>query len=293
MAGPDPTPRLISERLANHSPDGNLIAYPDRDKGVAIVEQLEDGQQWEIDTQERSVNFTPDSQGLMWVAYDEDAPRDTREETIWLADVGGENARTIFSSRRSDPIAWLSDNELLMVQGFADTSDVQLFKLSIKNGVQTILAEGPRMRGLALSPDKRRMVYYVRFEPDAEQNGVWLMDLANPTKAPQRLTFFGTYRWRDDQRLIYVPLDPDAASHDFYEYDIRTGESRPLFPEGTNLTIANNDWRVSPDGRKIVLVAAKDTELAGMWVIDIDQTDIRAKDLITFGASLEAVFASK
>jgi hypothetical protein len=35
--------------------------------------------------------------------------------------------------------------------------------------------------------------------------------------------------------------------------------------------IANNDWQVSSDGRKIVLVAAKGTALDGIWVLDIDQ----------------------
>jgi hypothetical protein len=36
------------------------------------------------------------------------------------------------------------------------------------------------------------------------------------------------------------------------------------------LTVANNDWQVSPDGRQIALVAAKGTELDGIWVLDID-----------------------
>jgi hypothetical protein len=270
LAGSDPGPRLITEQLAIYRPDGHLIAYPNRDKGVAIIERAVDGQRWEVDTQGHRVSFTPDSRGLIWTAYDEDEPWDTREETIWLANLDGGNARAIFSSRRSDAIAWLSDDELLMVQGFEDTSDVQLFKLSLKDGAQTTLMEGPRMRGLALSPDKRRLVYYVRFEPDASQNGTWLIDLQKPTQAPQKLPFFGSYRWRDDQHLVYAPLDPSATTHDFYEYDIQTGQSRPLFPDGTNLTIANNDWEVSPDGGKIALVAAKGAELDGIWVIDID-----------------------
>jgi hypothetical protein len=204
------------------------------------------------------------------LAYDEDAPWETREETIWLADVDGGNARATFSSRRTDPIGWLSNDELLMIQGFPGTSNVVLFKLSLTDGTQTQLMDGPRMRSLALSPDKRHLVYYVRFEPDTALNGVWLVDLQDPTRSPQRLPFFGTYRWRDAQRLIYVPLDPDATAHDFYEYDILTGQTRLLFPKGTNLTIANNDWGVSPDGRKIALVAANGTELDGIWVIEID-----------------------
>ena len=99
------------------------------------------------------------------------------------------------------------------------------------------------------------------------------MDLQKPNQAAQKLPFFGTYRWRDDHRLIYVPLDPGSASHGFYEYDVRTGDTRPLFPGGSSLIIANNDWQVSPDGLKIALVAAKGTELDGIWILDIDHPD--------------------
>jgi Tol biopolymer transport system component len=98
------------------------------------------------------------------------------------------------------------------------------------------------------------------------------MDLTDPSGAPRKLPFFGSYRWRDERWLIYVPFDPEATSHDFYEYDLLTGQTRPLFPRGTtHLTIANNDWQVSPDGRKIVLVAAKGMKLDGIWVIDIQR----------------------
>jgi len=265
-------PQLVTPHLGIYSPDGELIAYPDRDKGVAVVERLSDGQKWEIDTQGRSLSFKPDSQGLIWTTYDEDAPRDTREETLWLADVDGRNARAVFKSQRTDVLAWLSDNEVLMAQGFAGTSDERLFKLSITDGTTTELTDVPNIRGLALSPDGRLLVYYVTFEAEAAKNGVWLLDLDDPTDVPQKLPFFGTYRWRDDQHLIYVPFDPDATSHDFYEYDILTRDTRPLFPEGTNLTIANNDWEVSPDGRKIALVAAQGPQLDGIWVLDINQT---------------------
>jgi hypothetical protein len=276
---PKAGPRLVSERLGIYSPDGSLLAYPDRDKGLAIIERLADGQRWEIDTQEHRVSFTPDSQGLIWTAYDEDEPGDTREETMWLADVDGGNARTVFDERRTDFIGWLSNDQLLMSRGFAGTSDAELFTLSLKDGAQTTLMEGPGRRGLALSPDQRYLVYYVSFEPDAGLNGVWLVDLETPTRPPQKLPFFGTYRWRDNQRLIYVPFDPNNTSHDFYQYDVRTGQTRPLFPEGTNLTIANNDWDVSPDGRKIALVAAKGTQLDGIWVIDIDQADSQPQEI--------------
>ena len=99
--------------------------------------------------------------------------------------------------------------------------------------------------------------------------GYWICKDSKPV--PQKLPFFGSYRWRDNERLIYVPFDPEATTHDFYEFNVRTGQTRSLFPAGTNLTIANSDWRISPDGRKIALVAANGTALDGVWVLELDQ----------------------
>jgi hypothetical protein len=112
----------------------------------------------------------------------------------------------------------------------------------------------------------------VRLHPELGNNGIWLLDLEAPKLKPQRLPFFGAYRWRDNQRLIYIPFEPETEGHVFYEYDIVSGQTRQLFPEEgrtLSLTIANNDWQVSPDGSKIAMVAAKGTELDGIWVVEI------------------------
>ena len=272
LTQPEPQPRVVTERLGVYSPDGTLVAYPDRKTGLAVIERLADGQQWKIDTQGRGLNFTPDSQHVMWTTYDEDAPRDNREETTWLANVDGSDARVVLRSRRTDVVTWLSADELLMTRRIPGGSDEQLFAVSLADGDQTeLLSASPRMRGLALSPDKRYLVYYVTFEAESEKNGVWLIDLQDPEQPAQKLPFFGTYRWRDNERLIYVPFDPVDTYHDFYEYNVATGQSRPLFPNGTQLTIANNDWQVSPDGRKIAFVAANGMVLDGIWVLDINQ----------------------
>jgi hypothetical protein len=116
-------------------------------------------------------------------------------------------------------------------------------------------------------------VYYVRLEAETNKNGVWLVDLGESNPTPRKLPFFGTYRWRSNYRLIYVPFEPGAPSHNFYEYHVLSERTRPLFPERANLTIANNDWRVSPDGRQIALAASRDRALDGIWVLNIDQSD--------------------
>lgn len=268
---PEAGPKFVTEPLGIYSADNAYAAYPNPVNGMAVVERLADGQKWEIDTQERSPSFSPNSRHVLWTVFDDDAPSDNRQEITWVANVDGSEARVLLRAQRTDPIAWLSDDELLLAQRVPGGSDEQLFKLSLATGRQTELLQLPQIRGLAFSPDRRYLVYYVSFQPEAGKNGTWLLDLQNPKQGPQKLPFFGTYRWRDNERLLYVPLDPEATEHNFYEYNVLTGQTRPLFPTGTKLMIANNDWRVSPDGRKIVLLAAKGTELDGIWVVEFDK----------------------
>ena len=265
-----PRTEFVSGWLGYTSPDETLVAYPDLRKEVTVIERLADGQTWEIDTQGRNINFTPDGQHITWTIFDEDAPSDTRTETFWVADTDGRNARVLYQAARTDVIAWLPDDKLLITRRIPRSTDQELFLVSLADGSETELGKFPRMRGQSLSPNRRYMVYYVTFEPETDKNGMWLLDLENPTQAPQELPFFGTYRWRDNERLIYVHFDPAATEHNFYEYDVAAGQSRMLFSGGTGLTIANNDWRVSPDGNKIALVAAKGTEFDGIWVLDIN-----------------------
>ncbi|MEW5959678.1 MAG: peptidoglycan DD-metalloendopeptidase family protein [Chloroflexota bacterium] len=264
-------PEFVTGQLGNYSPNNAYVAYPDPITGQAVVERLADGQKWEFDTQKHSLNFSPDSRHVLWTVSGEDTFNDNQPEVIWVANVDGSDARILLRSRRIDPVAWLPEGELLLAQRIPGGSDEQLFKLSIATGSQTELLQVPRMRGLALSPDRRYLVYYVSLQAETGKNGTWLLDLQHPQQEPQKLPFFGTYRWRDNERLIYVPFDPGAIEHNFYEYDILTGQTQSLFPSGTKLTIANNDWRVSPDGSKIVLVAAQGAELDGIWVLELDK----------------------
>jgi hypothetical protein len=265
-----PETRLVSDWLGAYSPDATMALYPDPARGVTIIERLTDGQRWEIDTQGRRPVFTPDSRRVLWTVYDEEAPRDTRVETVWLAEVDGSKARVILNSPRTDLVGWLPADALLLSRRVPGSSDETLISLALEDGRERELLTIPEPRGLAFSPDRRYLVYYVRFEPEAAKNGLWLLDLEAASPVPQKLPFFGSYRWRDNERLVYVPFDPEATEHNFYEYNVTTGSSRPLFPQGTNLTIANNDWQVSPDGEKIALVEANGAALNGIWVLDID-----------------------
>ncbi|GAB4427194.1 MAG: hypothetical protein Kow0031_07160 [Anaerolineae bacterium] len=269
VAAARPRPEFVTGWLGLTSPDDALIAYPDTRRGLTIIERLADGQSWEIDTDGRRPVFSPDSRQIMWDVFDEDAPRDTRLETVWLANVDGSDPRVILQARRTNVMGWLDDETLLVSRRVAGSSDETLLTLSLVDGSEEELITLPEPRGISASRDRRYLVYYTRFEPGMA-NGLYLLDLQADTLSPQPLPFFGAYRWRDDTRLIYVPFDVEADEHNFFEYDVTTGDSRPLFPGGTGLTIANNDWQVSPDGSKIALLAADGLALNGIWILDVE-----------------------
>jgi hypothetical protein len=258
--------------LGIYNAEETLVAYPDNSEGVVVVESLADGQSWQIDTDGNGLSFTPDGR-LLWTAYDAEVAWRARAADIWLADVDGSNADILASIRRGGPVAWLSDRELLVATRIPPQQDILLSTLSLEDGTLSELVQLPRTRGAMFSPDKRYMAYLVRFHADSDKNGLWLLDLQDPALKPRPLPFFGAYRWRDDGRLIYVPFEPDEKSGlTFHEYDVKTGQTRQLFPqEGAplGLTIANNDWQVSPDGSRIALVATDGQQLDGIWVIDI------------------------
>lgn len=268
---PGASPRLVIERLGVYNHDGSLIAYPDRKQGQAMIERLADGERWAVDTQGNGVSFTPDGR-LLWTVYDSEVAWRARTGEVWLADVDGSNARVLATLRRGGPAAWLSDEMLLITSRVPPAQDTVLSTLSLTDGTITELIQLPRTRGMNISPDRRYLVYMVRLHPEQGNNGIWLLDLEAPKLKPQRLPFFGAYRWRDNQRLVYVPFEPEAEGHVFYEYDLVSGQTRQLFPEEghtLSLTIANNDWQVSPDGSKIAMVAVRGNELDGIWVVEI------------------------
>ena len=262
-------PQLVSEQFVTYSPDERYAVYPDPVSKRAVIEDTRFNIRRFINTQGERLTFTPDSQKVVWVIEEDTGPRETRLEVIWMADTNGRNAQAVFSGRRLGSISWLADDRWLISRSQPGTDALLLSTYSLTTSIETPLIELPRFRGMSLSPDKRFAVYYHAFQPNPADNGVWVYDLENPDLAPTQLPFFGTYRWRDNSSLVYVPFDPEAETQQFFEYNIVTKSTTQLFPDDFSVTISNNDWRLSPDGNRIVYVGANGTQLDGVWVLDI------------------------
>jgi hypothetical protein len=112
---------------------------------------------------------------------------------------------------------------------------------SPQDGSTTELARGSRLRGSVLSMQGTWLAYLVTLDEDPADNGLWLAN--THTGERKRLDLFGAYRWRDDGRILVVPLDLSSQYHSLWELDAASGEAHPLTdPCCDPLRIANGDW---------------------------------------------------
>jgi dipeptidyl aminopeptidase/acylaminoacyl peptidase len=108
-----------------------------------------------------------------------------------------------------------------------------------------------------LAPDGHAVVFTLR-ETDLEANrgvqGLWRLDLAHEGAQPQRLTAAGSNasaaRWAPDGRTLYF-LSNRSGSTQVWRLDEGLGEARPV----THLPVDVGSFRVSPDGRRLLLAA--------------------------------------
>ncbi len=219
---------------------------------------------------------SPDRNRIAWSITKADLPPERQVAAIWLANLDGSDARQVATLPRGGVSGWISD-DVLLVSGreSLQAREQAISALSLADGSVTELARAERLRGQVLSPSGQWIVYYITFDDDPAQNGLWLVSTDGSQRTRFDSALFGAYQWRgcpgqcgpEDDRLIMVPFDPNATFHRLVELNPATGETRPLTdPALTPIKIANGDWRVSPDGRYVAFVESSDRNI---WVIEL------------------------
>jgi Tol biopolymer transport system component len=254
---------LWSERIALYTRqfDYAQILEP---AGTRLI-RVSDGQEVRIKNGGRAVQLSPDRTRIAWVETRDTFPIENRLSNLMLANADGSNPKRILQLLRGGINGWL-DNNRLLVSGrpSTDTYDTQLFVLNLADGSRTNLARAERLRLTAPSPDGAWLAYVIVNDADPARNGTWLVK-TDGTGA-HKLDLFGSLQWRDATRFVYVPFDPGAATHAFYEYDLSTGATRRLTPPDQPFRIASGDWALSPDGNQLVFVNAADNNL-WLWTL--------------------------
>jgi Tol biopolymer transport system component len=261
-------PQFITERLGIYSPDMQLLAS--LVSGSTVVERVATGEQWVIPNDGRALSFSPDGSQVAWTTGQTDPPFDTAQRQVWVSRYDGSQARQVFSSVGGGFAGWFPDGRLL-VSGRVEGSDGEqaYWALSMQQDQQTLveLARGNRLREANISKDGSWLAYMVTFSQDPSQDGLWLVDTQGGDR--RRLEGFGSYQWRDGERLLVVPLDLTQPAHRLLQVQAATGEVQLLTdPALLPFKIANGDWSVSPDGSKIVFRSALDGNL---WMLELQE----------------------
>jgi Tol biopolymer transport system component len=260
-------PELFSETPGPYSRD---LAYSvSLVNGRTTLQRNADGQRTVIDNGGRSVSFSPDATRVLWTVEEEAGGFDRRRYDLWLANVDGSDARRVITRYGGGALAWFTDGQRLLVGGRPNRTDAAptLSVFSLADGSTRDLITVERLRGVSLSPDGARLVYFVSQARETGLGGMYLLDLE--TAAVTRLDFFGAYRWRDGRRLLYIPLELNAPSQSLWQIDVTTGQRTQLVTAeaGSPFRIGNGDWDVARDGSKLVYVNAVDRNI---WMVTLD-----------------------
>lgn len=217
------------------------------------LERLADGRKFTLPTAGADVTWNRAETALAYTRSATSGNFDRRVTRVFVADVfsAPRQVATLYGGGVS---GWVDASTLLLTgKRAAGDRDRELFTLNVKTGARRVLGTALSFRGVGLSPDGSRVVYYVAFD-SASRNGLWLQPTAGG--AARKLGAFGSYRWRDANRLLLIPLDPNGQPHVLREYDVRANRWRTLGDLGDQ--VRQGDWSVSPDGRRVAYLSARD-----------------------------------
>ena len=233
------------------------------------IERVKDGSEWTIPNGGRPVSISPGRRRIAWeVRNGEDIAVERRVTDIRAANLDGSGARSVVTLPRGSFGGWISDDEILASSrdSLQSREDV-LHAISLTTGKQAELARAENLRGTTLSGDGGWLAYYIAMNEDVSLNGLWVVRTDGTERQQLSPDLFGSYRWRDGDRLLIVPFRPGELAHQIIEFDATTGETRPLTdPAALPFKIVDNDWTVSPDGRKVAFVSAVDYSI---WLLTL------------------------
>jgi hypothetical protein len=241
---------------------------------VSWLERVSDGKRSRIRTIYGNLTYSPSESRVAWAVSDSRGNFDRLTTQIFTAElistasnVGLSAPRLVGTLFGGGVVAWLDETRVLVTGKSNPTErDRSLRVLDTRDGSSRVLVRALNFRAVNLAPSKlspgnlasggRWLAYYTAFD-SAARNGMFVMDTS--TGQARKLPWFGSYRWRDQNRIVYVPLEMNAASHRVLEMDASTGITRELVNLGAK--IALDQWQVSPDGRRMMFVNAQDNNI--------------------------------
>ncbi|MCD0158738.1 hypothetical protein IHN57_15920 [Deinococcus sp. 6GRE01] len=220
---------------------------------ATTLERLADGRRFTLPTYGANVTWTAAETRLAYARSDTTGNFDRRVTRVFVADAFAA-PRQVASLSGGSIHGWLNDTTLLL-SGKATVAarDRDLFTLDTRSGARRTLRTALGFRSVTISPGGRQVAYTIAFD-SAARNGLWVQGTASGS--PRELSTFGSYRWRDATRLLLIPLNAAGGPHALRQYDVTANAWKTLGDLGDQVRLS--DWSVSPDGRLLNYLSARD-----------------------------------
>ncbi len=220
-----------------------------------ILERLSTGDRISIPA--TSVIFSPLEQQIAWAVSSESTRFDTVQTTVFVANLVTSPRLKIVNTRAVTVLyggglsGWLNEQELLLNgKRSAATRNRELIRLDLRTKTPRVFSNAINFRGIGIGPKGQTVLYYVAFDSKTK-NGLFALN--TQSGAIKRLPWFGSYRWRDANRIVFIPMQ-NAKTHVLLEWDTRTEKQRVLVDLKTKVAV--DDWQIAPNGSSVVFVSA-------------------------------------
>ena len=254
-------PQRALSSVALLSPSQRIAVLPG---AITILERLSDGRRVRVSSG-ANIFFSRSETQIAWSVAADAGRFDTQANRVYTARITGEftleKPKLIANLYGGGTAGWLNENQLLLTgKTNPKQRDRSLRVFDLRDQSLQTLTTALNIRGLSINQNGTQIAYYVAFD-SAARNGMYVQDVVSGKR--QRLDWIGSYRWRDSNRLVYVPLEAASVqptkAHRLLQWDVRTAQSEPLVSLGAK--IAGDDWQVAPDGSRMVFVSATDRRL--------------------------------
>lgn len=263
-------------QMVSMGPETPFLYSPDFSHTLAQVGdnvrilELASGTAWEVNTNGNPAGLNASNTHLMWVERESVfvPGQNSAVNAIYISDVrdrsGNYEPVQIMAERGLDG-NWLDDHRLLVTWREDDNTRIDIVDINTRQSY--ILGRWYRPRGFSIAPGGSRMVYYLSSQPDPANNGMYLIDIAEGAQ-PQRLDWFGGYRWRDENSLFVIPFEPENALHELGLFTVADGQLRMLTDRDTQpFAVMNGQWAVNADGSKIAFRNVLD---GNFWMMRVE-----------------------
>ncbi len=256
----NPTGSRLTGTVAQFSASQRFAVLPGE---TSIVERLRDGKRVTLPTKAGNLYFSDSETKLAWSVSGPSRRYDTQPTQIYVSSLNSASSLSVSKPKLLATLygasiaGWIGEAELL-VTGKSSPSgrDRSLRAINVTTGAGRVFSTALSQRGVSLSPGSRWVAYYVAFD-SVTRNGLFVLD--TKTGSQRRLDAFGSYRWRDANNLLLIPLEVNATTHRLLSWDAKDGQKRELVR--LNAKVTGDDWQVSPNGSRVVYLNAKDRNL--------------------------------